>query len=202
MKRCDHLSLLLQAPSSMAVGQNQWYHFGVGAPPILVYFSGDWDVHWGASRAFDPWPYHCAVCLAFFVLTCEAFGLEGGGGGPSSEGSAQLWRWTGRLQAFDDAFRARAQGNGSMDRRTLHTLCIPCVQRKVGGGFAAGQPVQERHVQGFLLATLGHPGFHQTPNQKIRSLRALKATLSPTIMVHKGVPQKENRLPKPSCQLP
>ena len=26
---------------------NQWYHFGVGAPPILVYFGGDWDVHWG-----------------------------------------------------------------------------------------------------------------------------------------------------------
>ena len=22
-------------------------HFGVGAPPILVYFSGDRDVHWG-----------------------------------------------------------------------------------------------------------------------------------------------------------
>ena len=32
---------------ALAVGQNQWYHFGVGAPPILVYFSGDWDVHWG-----------------------------------------------------------------------------------------------------------------------------------------------------------
>ena len=31
----------------MAVGQNQWYHFGVGAPPSLVYFCGDWDVHWG-----------------------------------------------------------------------------------------------------------------------------------------------------------
>ena len=31
----------------MAVGQNQWYHFEVGAPPIVVYFSGDWDVHWG-----------------------------------------------------------------------------------------------------------------------------------------------------------
>ena len=31
----------------MAMGRNQWYHFGVGAPPILVYFSGDWDVHWG-----------------------------------------------------------------------------------------------------------------------------------------------------------
>ena len=31
----------------MAVGQNKWYHFEVGAPPILVYLSGDWDVHWG-----------------------------------------------------------------------------------------------------------------------------------------------------------
>ena len=39
----------------MAVGQNQWFHFGVGAPPILVYVSGDWDVHWGT--AFDPWPH-------------------------------------------------------------------------------------------------------------------------------------------------
>ena len=29
----------------MAVGQNQWYHFGVGALLILVYFSWDWDVH-------------------------------------------------------------------------------------------------------------------------------------------------------------
>ena len=29
----------------MAVGQNNG--FGVGAPPILAHFSGDWDVHWG-----------------------------------------------------------------------------------------------------------------------------------------------------------
>ena len=27
--------------------QNQWYHFGIGAPPILVYFSPDLNVHWG-----------------------------------------------------------------------------------------------------------------------------------------------------------
>ena len=33
----------LRLPSDMAVGQNQWYHFGVGA---VVYVSGDWDVHW------------------------------------------------------------------------------------------------------------------------------------------------------------
>ena len=38
----------------MAVGQNPWYHFGVGAPPILVYFSGDWDVHWGYDLDFGP----------------------------------------------------------------------------------------------------------------------------------------------------
>ena len=31
----------------MAVDQNQWCHFWVGAPLILVYFSADWDVHWG-----------------------------------------------------------------------------------------------------------------------------------------------------------
>ena len=33
--------------SHVAAGQNQRYHFGVGAPPILVHFSGDWDVRSG-----------------------------------------------------------------------------------------------------------------------------------------------------------
>ena len=42
--------------SQMAVGQNQWYHFGVGAPPILDCFSGDWNVHGGYDLDFDPWP--------------------------------------------------------------------------------------------------------------------------------------------------
>ena len=37
----------------MAVDQNQWYHFGVGAPPILLYFSGDWDVHWQYDLDFE-----------------------------------------------------------------------------------------------------------------------------------------------------
>ena len=32
----------------MAMVQNQWYHFGIGAPPILIYLSGDWDVHRGS----------------------------------------------------------------------------------------------------------------------------------------------------------
>ena len=32
-------------------------HFGAGAPPILVYFSGDWDVYWGYDLDFDPWSF-------------------------------------------------------------------------------------------------------------------------------------------------
>ena len=34
-----------------------WLRVWAGAPPILAYFSGDWDVHWGYDLAFDPWPY-------------------------------------------------------------------------------------------------------------------------------------------------
>ena len=26
--------------------------------PRLVYFSGDWDVHWGYDLDFEPWPSH------------------------------------------------------------------------------------------------------------------------------------------------
>ena len=48
----------------VAVGQNQWYHFGVGAPPILVYFSGDWDVHWGLTGLLT----HGEVCLCSFGI--------------------------------------------------------------------------------------------------------------------------------------
>ena len=33
----------------MAVGQHQWYHFGVGefTTHFRTYFCGNWDVHWG-----------------------------------------------------------------------------------------------------------------------------------------------------------
>ena len=30
-------------------GSKPMVPFGVGAPPILVYFGGDWDVHWGCG---------------------------------------------------------------------------------------------------------------------------------------------------------
>ena len=36
-------------------------HVGVGALPILVYFSGDWDVHWMYDLDFDPWPFTSRV---------------------------------------------------------------------------------------------------------------------------------------------
>ena len=52
--------------------QSQWYHVGIGAPPILVYFSGDWDVHWGYGvLTHDPWPHHAVVTrsLQFIRLT-------------------------------------------------------------------------------------------------------------------------------------
>ena len=41
----------------MAVGQNQFYHFGVGAPPIVdpILVGIESDVHWGYNLAFDPW---------------------------------------------------------------------------------------------------------------------------------------------------
>ena len=48
LRLCVSPSLsLLRIPSpglkgkQMVVGQHQWYYFGVRAPPILVYFSGD-----------------------------------------------------------------------------------------------------------------------------------------------------------------
>ena len=51
-------SLICPMPQgTLALGQSQWYHFGVGAPPILVYISWDWDVHWGYDLDFDPWPH-------------------------------------------------------------------------------------------------------------------------------------------------
>ena len=43
----EQLAGSLSPQSRSMVPQQMGSHFGVGAPPILVYFSGDWDVHWG-----------------------------------------------------------------------------------------------------------------------------------------------------------
>ena len=34
------IRVLSMGEEQMAVGQHKWDHFGVGAPPILIYFSG------------------------------------------------------------------------------------------------------------------------------------------------------------------
>ena len=83
----------------------QWYHFGVGAPPILVYFSGDWDVHWGYDLDFDPWPF--SLEPAWGPPACpwqvteinpaqgwptayqSVFGLKDAGGGPKGSGGVR-----------------------------------------------------------------------------------------------------------------
>ena len=61
----------------MAVGQNQWQHFGVGefTTHVRTYFSGDWDVHWGYGilplgqmRLED---VACPIlCVLWFVCIC------------------------------------------------------------------------------------------------------------------------------------
>ena len=68
----------------MAVGQKQWYHLGVGAPPILVHFSEDWDAHWGYDLGFDPWRVNgfgpCCLRFGFNadnVLSCAKKALKG-----------------------------------------------------------------------------------------------------------------------------
>ena len=47
------------------MGQNQWHHFGVGAPPISVYFSFVWDVRWRYDLDFDPQPDAHELTLGF-----------------------------------------------------------------------------------------------------------------------------------------
>ena len=78
----------------LAVGQNQRYHFGVGAPPSLVYFSGDWDVHWGV-RAFDPLPFRnfsrFGSCLV--PLRSRLRLLECGGSPEDSQGPRLMTAW-------------------------------------------------------------------------------------------------------------
>ena len=54
--------------SHVAVGQNQWYNFGVGAPPILepILVGIESDVHWGYDVDFDPWP--CGDFVKSFLV--------------------------------------------------------------------------------------------------------------------------------------
>ena len=54
---------LVSVQLHLAAGQHQWDHFGVGAPPTLVYFSWDLGCSLGV-RGFDPWPFTFQLLLA------------------------------------------------------------------------------------------------------------------------------------------
>ena len=58
-------------------------HFGVGAPPILVYFSGDWDVH----REYG------VLTHGHLGLVMPSFGVGWGGVGRGAVGLG--WGWGG-----------------------------------------------------------------------------------------------------------
>ena len=72
-----------------AAGQNQWYYFGVGAPPILVYSSGDWDVHWGYGDV-DPWPHGSALTTIFIPIGFDYSAAARPGGSSDPPGGQPL----------------------------------------------------------------------------------------------------------------
>ena len=61
----------------MAMVQNQWYYSGIGAPPMLDYFSGDWDVHWGTG--FSPMAKGCPSPVETLLGDCLLFMVVGNG---------------------------------------------------------------------------------------------------------------------------
>ena len=58
--------------------------FWARCTPILVYFSGDWDVRWGYDVDFDPWPnengplngHHCLLKHRL-LFACEVEQADG-----------------------------------------------------------------------------------------------------------------------------
>ena len=71
--RIDHFNTRHDECDSYGSGAKPMDHFGVGASPIVVYSSGDWDVHWGYDLAFDPRPYVCVSATRPALLNQELF---------------------------------------------------------------------------------------------------------------------------------
>ena len=82
--------------------QHQWYHFGIGAPPILVYFSGDWYVNWGYGVLTHS---QMKKCLPFF------------GVGDTERHAAFLFFWKGPF--FQ---RGRLEGEWIDSQSSVHDL--------------------------------------------------------------------------------
>ena len=114
----SHLVQSMASSIEAAVGQHQWYHFGVGAPPILVQFGGDSEVRWGRG-VLTPSQVTCD-----FVALGVSRGPQRGGytdffrrelitGGPAprllrTHGSLLCVAWNPRIDARTPPEQARS----------------------------------------------------------------------------------------------
>ena len=142
---------------NMAVGQNQWYHFGEVHHPILVYSSEDWDVHWGYGILTHG---HMGTGLTFgrrsgcikFSLHQIALGLQNRSrrnpeGQPIALLSFQMWpsHRTVPREAKETVFLLASQPHkGSQILLPSHSLQADCL----GGKFKQkGALPQRNYVQ-------------------------------------------------------
>ena len=80
-----------------------YIYFGVGAPPILVHFSGDWDVHWGYGLLTHGHIWHMfiySICMCIFYMhieynMCHRWGCmcHGNGLQYGSHGQLDVFAW-------------------------------------------------------------------------------------------------------------
>ena len=99
---------------------------GVGAPPILVHFSGDFDVHRGYDLDFDPWPNGCRN-----EAQCRNLLRRGGKTQMSQPKVPVLTISSGFLLPFS-YLKKRAGGGGGLQK-----IQLP----KVGGEAQAQTPI-------------------------------------------------------------
>ena len=103
-------------------------HFGVGAPPIFVYFSGDWDVRWGYDLDVDPWPYNVLTLLFPDSLLATQMSLV--------SGSAQ--RAGDELPDFQQRLHGQLQRHGALAKKWLWVKSLFC---SFVGPSAVRQPI-------------------------------------------------------------
>ena len=134
------------------MGQNQWYHVGVGAPPMLVYFSGDWDVHCGyrilTQMMVELKPFRVDCCPS--RLATKRWDL----GSPPSAPLLCVNSWTGGAPTQGGRDRADA------GRSSFATRAVPVDGRMFSPGVWNSSATCSAHFIivetgfGWLVATL------------------------------------------------
>ena len=124
----------------VTVGQNQWYHSGIGAPPLLVYFCGDWDVHWGygiLTHGHIPWRPKPSPIVRFTACGISSLAAGTSSWGPPAPRRPAEMGGRGEqtdLQVLQCAF---SRGGGGGD---VYVVASPCWQL-LEGIWAHGGPV-------------------------------------------------------------